>query len=134
MKPDQDPGTVFFAMPGVKMDLAVVGLATILINITGLALPLTLMQIYDRILVNHALNTLIWLIVGCVCAVAVETLVKSARAWITNWLGARFEFAAEYSALERTLLAPMLDFQAQAPSVHADRIRQAGKLKLHYSG
>ena len=38
--------------------------ATFLINLLSLVLPLTLMQVYDRIIPNAALNTLTFLVLG----------------------------------------------------------------------
>ena len=48
-------------MSGGMMDLA---LSSIFINVLSLAMPLTLLQVYDRILPNNAESTLVLLILG----------------------------------------------------------------------
>ena len=49
-------------------------LSTFLINIVSLALPLTLIQVYDRIIPYQALNSFTWLVVGCSVAITLEAL------------------------------------------------------------
>ena len=43
-------------------------LSTTCINLLSLALPLTMMQVFDRIIGNKSTGTLAWLILGCLTA------------------------------------------------------------------
>lgn len=67
----------------------------------ALALPITLMQIYDRILANKAVSTLIWLIVGCVSAMVLESIVKIVRSNVGAWMSARFEHQVSLGAIDK---------------------------------
>ena len=65
--------------------------ASVMMNILALALPIALMQIYDRIIPNLSFSTLTWLMIGVVVAIFLETILKIARSFISNWLSARLE-------------------------------------------
>ena len=56
--------------PGGIFDLI---LASLFINILALAMPLTLLQVYDRIIPNTAEGTLIMLIIGVGSALLLES-------------------------------------------------------------
>ena len=48
-------------------------LISLMINLLGLALPLTLLQVYDRILQFQAVSTLSWLLIGVITAIFLES-------------------------------------------------------------
>ena len=50
-------------------------LSTLVINLLALAMPLMMLQTYDRILPNHGIGTLVLLISGVTCAVIIEVVV-----------------------------------------------------------
>lgn len=51
-------------------------LASLIINILALALPLTLLQIYDRVLPNGAVNTMLALLGGLLAVVVIDAALK----------------------------------------------------------
>ncbi len=62
----------------LKLPPAVI-VSSFVINLLGLALPLVVLQIFDRVLRYQALNTLTLLILGLCCVVAAETVLRFAR-------------------------------------------------------
>jgi ATP-binding cassette, subfamily C, bacterial LapB len=73
-------------------------LACVLINLLALGLPLTLMQIYDRVLPSAALNTMVALLLGLAGVVILDVALRILRdAMITQ--------AAVESAFQRRMLA-----------------------------
>jgi ATP-binding cassette subfamily C protein LapB len=84
-----------------------VAVASIGLNILGLALPLALLQIYDRIIPNNSRGTLLLLIGGVVVAVLLEALLRIARGEIVSWLGIQFEHRAGCDAFARMMGAPV---------------------------
>lgn len=76
------------AMSGGLFDVEV---ATVFINILGLALPLALLQIFDRVLPERDQAQLFWLAIGVSSALALEALLRIGRSYVSGWMGARFD-------------------------------------------
>ncbi|USD34171.1 MULTISPECIES: ABC transporter transmembrane domain-containing protein [Vibrio] len=57
---------------------------SILINLLSLAVPLTVLQIYDRILPNQSYGTATLLIVGACTAVLLESFIRYVRSWLLS--------------------------------------------------
>ncbi|NOH78644.1 ATP-binding cassette domain-containing protein [Vibrio sp. RE86] len=57
---------------------------SILINLLSLAVPLTVLQIYDRILPNQSYGTATLLLVGAGTAVLLEALIRYIRSWLLS--------------------------------------------------
>jgi ATP-binding cassette, subfamily C, bacterial LapB len=109
-------------------------LASAVINILTLALPLTLMQAYDRIIPYQSLSTLFWLVFGCLSALILETMLRIARSYIMCWVGARYEHLVGLGAIEKLLTARLEDFEASELGTHLDRINSISILRGFYSG
>lgn len=124
------PGKLAY-MPGTKFDLF---LASIFINILALAMPLTLLQVYDRIIPNSAEGTLILLIVGIGVALILEALLRLGRSYVTGWMGARFDHLAGTAAIERFLGASIIDFEKQGAGAHLEGYNALSMLREYYSG
>ncbi|MBF0632844.1 MAG: ATP-binding cassette domain-containing protein [Magnetococcales bacterium] len=109
-------------------------LVSFMINLLGLALPLTLLQIYDRILQFQAISTLSLLILGVSIALLLEGILRMGRSYIGAWLGARFEHLAACSAMERFLTTNLADFERDGSGVHLERLNALNILKDFYAG
>jgi ATP-binding cassette, subfamily C, bacterial LapB len=109
-------------------------LLSLMINLLGLALPLTLLQVYDRILQFDAVSTLSWLLIGVVSAILLESGLSMGRSYIGGWLGARFEHLAGCSAMERLLTTSLASFEKDGSGVHLERVNAISTLKDFYSG
>ncbi len=73
----------FAYMPGGMFDLV---LASTFINVLALALPLTLLQVYDRIIPNDAQETLSLMIIGVGVALMMDALLRLARSMsVDGW-------------------------------------------------
>lgn len=108
--------------------------ASTVINILSLALPLTLMQVYDRILTNQALSTLAWLVIGCSIALLLETAIRLSRSFISAWMAARFEHLVGCSAIEAVLASDLETFEKDEVGIHLDRINAISVLRGFYAG
>src|SRR5688572_27606011 len=75
--------------------------ASVVINLLGLALPLAILQVYDRIVPNSALATLTLLIIAVFCAVVLETLLRIARSHVVAWSGMKLAWNASVDAASR---------------------------------
>lgn len=109
-------------------------LASIFINLLGLALPIVILQVYDRIVPNAATGTLALLLSGLSIALLFETLLRLARSFISAWVGARFEHIVGGIAMERLLKASLPEFERDGSGVHLERLEGLNILKEFYSG
>ena len=65
--------------------------ASFAINLLGLALPLVMLQIFDRIVPNHALETLLVLVLGLLVAILLDLALKGCRIVIATHVGEALE-------------------------------------------
>jgi ATP-binding cassette, subfamily C, bacterial LapB len=121
----------FAYMPGGIFDLV---LASTFINVLALALPLTLLQVYDRIIPNDGRETLSLMIIGVGVALALEAILKLGRSYVSGWMAARFDHLGGCNAMERLLHAPIVDYERQGAGVHLERMNALGTLKEFYAG
>ena len=107
--------------------------ASFLLNLTALALPVVLLQLYDRIIPNAALGTLGALLLGLGVAILLEGGLRLARASIAAWAAAREEHALSVAAIGRILGADP-NAPGVAPAVQADRLAAIGEWRAHRVG
>ncbi|MBF0240484.1 MAG: ATP-binding cassette domain-containing protein, partial [SAR324 cluster bacterium] len=109
-------------------------LASAFINILSLALPLTLMQVYDRIIPHESMGTLTWLTIGCTTAVILEAVLRLSRSFISGWMAARFEHIVSCSAVERIMTSRIEQFEQFETGAHLDRLNAISTLRGFYAG
>jgi len=122
------------AMSGLKRYLPDLVAASMVLNLLGLALPFTLLQVYDRIIPNSATDTLTALAVGIVVAVTLESLLRATRSAVTGWTSGRFEHLATTRAFHSLLHCPLGDFERKGTGAHLEAISAIHTLKDFYSG
>ncbi|MEO5347486.1 MAG: ATP-binding cassette domain-containing protein [Magnetococcus sp. YQC-9] len=104
------------------------------LNVLALALPLTMLQIYDRILLFEAVTTLGLLTTGVLIAILFEAILKMVRSYVGSWLGARFEHLASCTAVYRLLASSLGQIERQGSGAHLERINGIHALKDFYAG
>jgi len=107
-------------------------LASALLNLAALAVPVLLLQLYDRIIPNAAYGTLAALLLGVAVAVALEAALRHARACITAWVAAQEEHALSRAAMARLLGAEARD--PTTPGERADALGAIAEWRAHRSG
>lgn len=125
------------ALPGLEWrsrDGFYLLISSAFISVLSLALPLTLMQVFDRILGNQATDTLAWLIGGCLLALLLEFGLTLGRAAISGSMAARFEHLAGCQAINAILGCRLDQFAREGLGAHLDRLSAIGALRGFYSG
>jgi ABC-type bacteriocin/lantibiotic exporter with double-glycine peptidase domain len=79
--------------------------ASIASHLLALAIPLALLQTYDRILPNQAYGTTFVLAVGVTVAIVLEAILRYARAVLFAHIGSAFETQMTVRVLDRVLRA-----------------------------
>lgn len=84
----------------MKFPLISIGISSILINILSLALPIALIQTYDRIIPNKSYETLYVLGVIVIVSLILEIFLKLIRSYILEWSAAVYEHKTYCAAME----------------------------------
>lgn len=107
--------------------------ATFVINLLGLALPLTILQVYDRVIPNHAKETLAFLFVGLIVALALDFALKNVRAALLSWLSSNLVVQVSDEVVRRLLKAPQ-DRRRESQAVHINRYGSVSALGISMPG
>ena len=121
-------------LSGFKRYLPDLIAVSLVLNLLGLALPLTLLQVYDRILPSNATDTLTALAIGIVVAVTLETVLRVCRSAVTGWTSGRFEHMAATRAFNSLLRQPLEMFERKGTGVHIETLNAIHSLKDFYAG
>ncbi len=98
------------------------------INLLALALPITILQIYDRVLPNQSFDTLAVLITALIAVVAIDAILKYLRASLVCWSGASFTHAFSTKALSVMLSSKPNRFSRTMASEHLERLSAGANL------
>jgi ATP-binding cassette subfamily C protein LapB len=109
-------------------------LASFAINLLALAMPLSIMQVYDRIIPNHSLGTLAALFFSLALALIVELVLKIARSLMLCWQAKYFVRRAESEAIARILRASECEFERRPAAVYMNRYAAVAALGEYHCG
>jgi ATP-binding cassette subfamily C protein LapB len=84
-------------------------LATLLINLLGLALPLFSMNVYDRVIPNRAQSTLWVLALGVLIAFTLEYALRRARTNVLDQIGRDLDLRLSQKIYSKILSAPLAE-------------------------
>lgn len=108
--------------------------ASIVSHILALAVPLALLQTYDRILPNQAYGTTFVLAVGVTVAIVLEAVVRYARSVLFAYVGSAFEAEMTARVVDRVMRADSKAFHRLSIPDLSDAIRAAGEVRDFWSG
>jgi ATP-binding cassette subfamily C protein LapB len=100
----------------------------------ALSLPLSIMQVYDRVIPNRTLATLAWLFLGLAAALVIDFILKTLRSVLLSWQATRFARNVENEGVARFLRAPNGAFEREPAAVHVNRYTAAAALADYHSG
>lgn len=118
----------------LKSCLFDLAMASLFLNILGLALPMSLLQVYDRILPNKSVGTMVFLMGGVLAALLMESTLNFCRAWITGWVGAKFEHNAGCTALNHLVMSGVDEFERDGSGAHLERMTSLATVREFYAG
>ncbi|MBC7905817.1 MAG: ATP-binding cassette domain-containing protein [Rhodospirillaceae bacterium] len=131
---EQAPAFSLGKLSTLKSNMFDLVLASLFLNILGLAMPMSLLQVYDRILPNKSTGTMVLLLLGVLGALVLETVMTFCRSWVTGWVGARFEHKAGCEALKRLTMTSIDNFEKEGSGVHLERMNSLGTVREFYAG
>lgn len=109
-------------------------LATLSLNMLALAMPLVILQIFDRVISNTSVHTLVLLILGLFIVIAFETILRTARVVLLSSVSETYELAQTAKFVDRTLAADPTSYAKTTEAEHLERFAAIGKLRDFYAG
>ena len=107
-------------------------IASLLINLLALALPLTILQVYDRVIPNNAFNTLTALLVALCTVVVLDTALRIARNHLVSRAALESAFRARVTGAAKLLYGDQREINAKPRSYWFDRmsaVEEMGNMK-----
>lgn len=108
--------------------------SSLALNLLALALPMMTMQIYNRVLTNHAIDTLLVLSTGVLIASLFEMILRICRSMLVGTSGAAFEHEATVEAFTRLMHTEPRKQSGVPTATLAQDIASAQRLKEYYGG
>jgi ATP-binding cassette subfamily C protein LapB len=109
-------------------------LASLVINLLALGLPLVSLQVYDRIIPHHAHDTLAFLIVGLAVALLLDLALRTARSALLGWYAMGFVRDVEREAITRLIHASQGTIEWAPVAVHLNRFAALAGLGSYHAG
>ncbi|MDX1282270.1 ABC transporter transmembrane domain-containing protein [Shewanella colwelliana] len=109
-------------------------LSSTFINLLSLALPFTMLQIYDRILPNEGYGTASILAATVAIAILLELLLRYARSWLLASSSANFELQTTTQLVKSLLNADYRHLAALGPGKIANGLNSITTVRELYSG
>ena len=132
-KRKSDMKTVVDAVGKTSWNRGEVLLHSFAINVFGIALPIFILQVYDRVLPQGALNSLYVMASGLFVVIIFDMVIKLARNQVISWNGTQFEHLARLAAVKRILNCPLERFESESSSTHLERVNAITTVKDFYS-
>ncbi len=107
--------------------------SSLIINLLSLAMPIVILQVYDRVLPNKSVNTLILLIIGLGGVLVIDALLRFGRAYILGWAAAKHEHRANCASVRSILTAPLADIEHDTPGAHLVRLSSVQVLRSFHA-
>lgn len=104
------------------------------LNLLSLALPIVMLQVYDRVIPNTAMQTLAVFVFALGAVLILDATLSLGRSYITGWVGARTQHFLASLAMDRLFRADLRNFETVAPGVHMQRLRAVDAIKNFYGG
>ena len=107
--------------------------ASLMINILALGLPIVILQVYDRIIPNKAMESFSVLMAGLIVVILVDGLLKIFRSMLLSWEGARFDHHESLHAINHILDAESTAYSSKPTSYYLDKMHALEKIQEFYS-
>ncbi len=107
--------------------------ASLMINILALGLPIVILQVYDRIIPNQAMESFSLLMAGLIIVIIIDSLLKIFRSMLLSWEGARFDHRESLHAMNHILDAESTAYSSKPTSFYLDKMHALEQVQEFYS-
>jgi len=118
----RDPRFAEFTAKGASPLSPPILIGSIAINFFSLATPLALLQVYDRIIPNQAIETLSVIVLGLIAIMCIDAVFRYARSALVIWYAAQLDHALNVTLVDRFLETPAQEFEKETPGGYMDKL------------
>lgn len=108
--------------------------ASFALNMLALALPLMVLQVYDRIIPNQAESTFQFLLAGVAVVILLEFLLRILRSSIMAWEAARYDHRESLRIMDHILSLDATSFGSRPTGYYLDGLQAIDVIRGFYSG
>ena len=109
-------------------------MASLVINVLSLALPIMTLQVYDRILVSENIGTVNVLATGVFVIVILEAIIRLTRSYVIGWSGAAHEHSIACNAMRHMLASELSSLEKLGSGEQLQRMAGISKMREFLSG
>jgi len=109
-------------------------LITLALNILGLATPLFVMGVYDKVVGAKALDTLVWFVVGAGVAILFDVLLRGLRSRMLAYIGGRLDAIVGNGVFQRILYLPSSFTERATIGAQVSRIKDFESVREFFTG
>lgn len=135
-RPEQGPQANWFQTTLSKFSskIAVVALVTFLANLLALATPIYTMNVYNRVITSKSLDTLAFFFAGILVCLCMEVYLRSIRAKLIAYIGARFGAHLMSAGFDKILHLPINMIESSSVNAQVTRLRQFENVQSFFTG
>jgi len=104
------------------------------INLLALALPIVILQFYDRVIPSRATDTFLVLLIGMLVVIVLDCFLKTLRSAVLSWDSAKFDHQTSMDGIDLILHSDSLSFAAKPAGYYIEKIHALEKVQEFYSG
>ena len=105
-----------------------------MLQLIGLATPLFFQVVMDKVLVNHAMQTLNVIAIGLICAMVFEALLSGIRTWVFAHTSSKIDVELGARLFRHLLNLPLAYFQSRRVGDSVARIRELENIRSFLTG
>lgn len=106
----------------------------LMLNILSLAVPIMMLQVYDRIIPHQSYGTLSLLTLGVLISLALDAVLRTVRSWLVGWTASSNEHVASCAALDHFNRSDLTEFEKISSGEHLQNLSALSRLREFYSG
>ena len=139
-KPAPQPSSEWYAPFWTRARPVIVKLAaaSLLVNVLGLATPLFMMLVLNRVIGRGTPDSIVSLMttlcIGMLIAYALDFALRVARGWLSARTGARLDVMMSAEVVHHLVQLPYRHFERTPSGVIAERLRQLDVLRAFFTG
>lgn len=107
---------------------------TLVLNIIALAAPLFVMAVYDRVLSTGSISTLEYLLLGVLIALVGDAMLRSVRARVIAYVGARLDHMSGNAVFQRLMMLPLTQTERAAIGAQIARLKDFDSVREFFTG
>ncbi|GBE42659.1 toxin RTX-I translocation ATP-binding protein [bacterium BMS3Bbin10] len=127
-------GWVQYAFGRFRRSIYTVFALAFAVNVLALAVPIYVMNVYDKAIGAKSPMTLLFFLIGILIVVAFEMGLRTVRARVIAFLGARFESLVTIAAMQQLLNLPLAMTETAPISAQISRLKQFAGIRDLFVG